>query len=92
MNRVENGQTRDRIIATGVVQVVNGLQTRGWVTREADGTDARSWRLILTPEGRAKLVIARRRVRAHDRRISQRLGAAERAEVIALLGRLGPAD
>lgn len=80
------------IARSGVVQVVNGLQTRGWVTREAHGTDARSWRLILTPDGNAQLASARRRVRAHDRRISQRLSAVERDELIALLGRLGPAD
>jgi DNA-binding MarR family transcriptional regulator len=80
------------IARSGVVQVVNGLQARGWVTREAHGTDARAWRLMLTPEGKVHLADVRRRVRAHDRRISQRLSLAERDELIRLLGRLGAAD
>jgi DNA-binding MarR family transcriptional regulator len=79
------------IARSGVVQVVNGLQTRGWVTREAHGSDARSWRLILTSDGKAQLRAARRRVRAHDARIGQRLDATERETLIGLLGRLGPA-
>lgn len=77
------------IARSGAVQVVNGLQTRGWVTRENHGADARSWLLALTPAGQAQLAQARRRVRAHDRRVAARLDDAERATLIALLGRLG---
>lgn len=77
------------VARSGVVQVVNGLQARGWATREAHGTDARAWLLKLTAEGRTVLVKARRRVHAHDARVSQRLSTTERDQLIALLDRLG---
>ena len=77
------------IARSGVVQVVNGLQQRGWVARETHGDDARAWLLVLTVNGRRRLANARRRVRAHDRRVAAPLDDAERATLIALLGRLG---
>ncbi len=77
------------IARSGVVQVVNGLQTRGWVTREADSGDARARLLTLTPAGRSHLNAVRRRVRAHDRRVSKSLSAAERVDLVGLLDRLG---
>ena len=80
------------IARSGVVQVVRGLETRGWVRRDADGGDARSWLLTLTPAGRALLAQARRRVRAHDRRVSAALTEAERRTLVAWLDRLGKAD
>lgn len=80
------------IARSGVVQVVHALQAEGWVTRETDGADARSRLLKLTPDGKSRLAIARRRVRAHDARAARRLSDAERGELIALLDRLGSAD
>lgn len=77
------------IARSGVVQVVDGLVTRGWLMREAHRTDARAWRLRLTPAGRSHLAIVRRRVRAHDRRVAGHLDAARRAELIELLDCLG---
>ena len=78
------------IARSGVVQIVHALQAHGWVVREADGADARAWVLKLTAQGKARLTTARRRVRAHDARMSRRLSAAERGQLIALLDRLGP--
>jgi DNA-binding MarR family transcriptional regulator len=78
------------IARSGVVQVVNGLASRSWVSREAHGTDARAWLLKLTPAGRTHLADVKRRVRAHDQRVSKRLSAVERVKLIALLDRLGP--
>jgi DNA-binding MarR family transcriptional regulator len=77
------------IARSGVVHLVNGLQSRGWVTRAADGDDARTWLLALTPEGRSHLNAVRRRVRAHDRRVSKSLSDAERVQLVGLLDRLG---
>ncbi len=77
------------IARSGVVQLVHGLQSRGWVTRDADGDDARAWLLSVTDEGAARLAAARRLVSAHDRRISQRLSAEERRVLVTLLERLG---
>jgi DNA-binding MarR family transcriptional regulator len=77
------------IARSGVVHLVNGLQTRGWVSREVDGGDARAWLLTLTPAGRSHLDAVRRRVRAHDRRVSRSLSEAERVELVGLLDRLG---
>lgn len=79
------------IARSGVVQVVHGLQEQGWVTREAHGSDARAWLLKLTADGRSSLTTARRKVRTHDARVSRRLTPDERAQLIALLDRLGPA-
>lgn len=76
------------IARSGVVQVVQALEDHGWVARTA-GDDARVWRLALTDAGKAHLADARRRVRAHDRRIARRLTETERATLIDLLGRLG---
>ena len=80
------------IARSGVVQIVNGLAARDWVTREPDAEDARAWRLKLTAAGRKQLVDVRRRVRAHDRRIARDLGERERETLIALLAKLGPKD
>ena len=77
------------IARSGVVQLVNELASRDWVARDADEADARSWRLSLTALGKAHLAAVRRQVRAHDRRVSRALGDAERATLIALLGKLG---
>lgn len=80
------------IARSGVVQVVHQLQDQGWVTRETHGADARARLLKLTAEGKAHLATARRRVRAHDARVSRHLRPAERAQLIALLDRLGPGN
>jgi DNA-binding MarR family transcriptional regulator len=78
------------IARSGVVQIVHGLEERGWAVRSADGADARSRTLRLTVAGQALLAQARRLVRAHDRRISRTLDEAERKRLIATLDRLGP--
>jgi DNA-binding MarR family transcriptional regulator len=92
----ENGGISQRMLGrvlgiarSGVVLLVNGLQTRGWVAREADGDDARAWLLTLTPAGKSHLNAVRRRVRAHDRRVSRSLSDAERVQLVGLLDRLG---
>lgn len=77
------------IARSGVVQLIHALEQRGWVARETHGTDSRAWRLVLTASGRDRLTDARRRVRAHDRRVSERLDATERSQLVALLNRLG---
>ncbi len=77
------------IARSGVVQLVHALEAQRWVTRDADPADARAWRLSPTAAGRAYLADAKRRVRAHDRRIGRGLDATERATLIDQLGRLG---
>ena len=76
------------IARSGVVALVNDLEARGWVARETAGRDARERLLALTPDGRSLLVVARRRVRSHDRRVGKSLSAAERIELVGLLDRL----
>jgi DNA-binding MarR family transcriptional regulator len=80
------------IARSGVVQVVDALAARDWVTRERDAEDARAWRLMLTDAGRKHLAAVRRHVRAHDRRIARDLSEPERETLIGLLAKLGPSD
>ena len=75
------------IARLGGAQVVNGLQDQGWVTRKADGSDARTWLLKPTTEGKSQLPAA---PPARTTRVSRRLSVAKRDQLITLLDRLGP--
>jgi len=77
------------IARSGAVQLVDQLQALGYVSREEAAGDRRAYSLVATPAGKRAHVEITRAVRAHDTRISARLGAAERAQLIALLGQLG---
>lgn len=77
------------IARSGVNQLVNALAAQGWVSRAQNDADGRQWLLSLTDAGRDHLANARRRVRSHDSRVSKRLSAAERDQLMSLLDRLG---
>jgi DNA-binding MarR family transcriptional regulator len=77
------------IARSGVVQLIHALQKQGWVVREPHDGDARVWSLALTPAGRRRLSQARRRVRAHDLRVTVALSPLERTLLVGLLDRLG---
>src|SRR5678809_362245 len=62
-----------------MVGVVDALEARGLIERRR-GSDRRSNGLWLTPVGRAFVAKLRRRIEAHERRLSAQLSAAERAE------------
>ena len=72
---------------SSLVPVIDELEARGLVAR-SQGSDRRSHGLILTATGRRLIGRLRQRVRLHEQRIASGLTPVERAQLIALLGRL----
>lgn len=71
-----------------VVAWVDDLEQRGWITRVRDRADRRVNVLELTEAGRVALGEVATVARAHERRITAPLDAAERATLVELLERL----
>lgn len=88
------GITQSKLAATvrldrsSVVPLLDKLEKRGIVSRQASTTDRRHNHLYLTEAGEELLDEAVKRVRAHDKRMSAALSAQERATLLALLGKL----
>lgn len=72
-----------------VVAVIDKLEARGLVQRAAAANDRRSNALRLSAEGAKRFASALRRVHGHEKRITRRLSAAERAQLLGLLRRVG---
>jgi DNA-binding MarR family transcriptional regulator len=70
-----------------MVGVLHALQGRGLVERRR-GADRRTNGLWLTPRGRGVMARLKRRIQAHERRVASRLSAAEREQLLELLGKL----
>ena len=68
--------------------VVARLEAKGWVRREADGSDRRRKLLWITPEGERAARQMKRAVRKAQGRILGPLEADERRRLIELLGKL----
>ncbi len=62
---------------------------KGFVVRETVPSDRRRFALHLTDVGRAELRAIRERLPLHEDRLAQRLSAAERGQLIALLDKVG---
>jgi len=71
-----------------LVQIVDRLEERGLLKREASTRDRRSHALTLTAAGARLLVTLKELLRTHEAEIAASLSAAERATLIALLERL----
>jgi len=71
-----------------MVGVVDSLEERGLIERRR-GTDRRTNGLWLTQSGRALAARLRRRIEIHENRVAARLTVAERAQLLALLEKLG---
>lgn len=76
------------IARSGAKLLVDWMEARGLAVRRHREGDARAWGLHLTAEGARRVRAMRRRVQARDRARAARLGAAERAELLRLLGKL----
>ncbi len=70
-----------------LVGVLHTLEAADLVARRR-GEDRRTNGLWLTRAGQALVASLKRRIRLHERRVGARLTAAERAQLIALLGKL----
>ena len=83
-SRLAEAANRDRSTMVGVL---DQLQARGLVERRR-GADRRTNGLWLTRAGRALLAGALRSITRHERRIAARLSAAERRQLLELLGKI----
>ncbi len=70
-----------------MVGLVDALEQRGVLERRR-GEDRRTNGLWLTRAGRAMLARVKRRIAQHEKRVGARLSPAERAQLLALLGKL----
>ncbi|HCN88711.1 MAG TPA: MarR family transcriptional regulator [Oxalobacteraceae bacterium] len=86
--RLANAIGLDR---SSLVPLLDKLQKRNLVAREASVKDRRSNHLFLTPEGRQLLAKANKRVQLHEQRILASLSKAEIKQLIKLLSKIGPA-
>lgn len=71
-----------------LVPILNRLQARGFLLRNASPTDGRTHALALTPAGEKALARFARLVRAHEKRIAAGLSAAETRALIELLDKV----
>jgi DNA-binding MarR family transcriptional regulator len=83
-SRLAEAVRRDRSTLVGVL---DELEARALIERRR-GADRRTNGLWLTRGGRALLARALRSISAHERRIAARLSAAERRQLLELLGRI----
>jgi DNA-binding MarR family transcriptional regulator len=80
---------RMRIAPSRMVAFVDSLEQRGLLERRQNPNDRRARALFLTDEGREVLGRAFRVAGEHERALSQDLTAAEREQLLELLGRVG---
>ena len=83
-SRLAEAAERDRSTMVGVLDL---LEARGLIERRR-GTDRRTNGLWLTRACRTLLARALRRIAMHEKRIAARLSAAERRQLLELLGRI----
>lgn len=83
-SRLAQAVSLDRSTMVGVLHT---LEQRQLVERRR-GQDRRTNGLWLTRGGRALAASLKRRIRVHERRVASRLTAAERAQLLGLLGKL----
>jgi DNA-binding MarR family transcriptional regulator len=73
---------------TRIIPVLDDLQQRGLIERSPDPADRRSHRLSLTAAGRRLHQAARAGIRTYERRLLDRLSAAERNGLLGALATL----
>ena len=83
-SRLAEAAERDRSTMVGVLDL---LEERGLIERRR-GADRRTNGLWLTGPGRALLARALRGIARHEKRIAARLTAAERRQLLELLGKI----
>ena len=73
------------IEAPSVTSLVNGMERKGWVTRERSSTDARVKQLRLTARGRKMIEGAQEAMAPIERRMAATLTESERASLKKLM-------
>jgi DNA-binding MarR family transcriptional regulator len=74
------------------VATIADLESRGLVARRKSASDGRSYALELTARGRRVLERAAALQEEHEARVTARLGARGREQLLELLGRLSGLD
>ncbi|MDH4847940.1 MarR family transcriptional regulator [Pseudomonas sp. BN605] len=77
------------ISRAAMVKVIDALESRGFIERRAAEGDRRSYALNLTPEGHQELNVLTHQIRAYEERLAANLSSDERAQLIALLEKVG---
>jgi DNA-binding MarR family transcriptional regulator len=85
-SRLAQAMALDRSTMVGVL---DALEARGWLERRK-GRDRRTNGLWLTRAGRVLLARVKRRIAAHEARVTARLSSSERARLLVLLSKLCP--
>lgn len=75
---------------SSLVPALDKLEHLGWVARQPSEQDRRVKGLWLTAAGAARLRELKQRVASHEKRLGRHLTAAERRQLIGLLGRILP--
>lgn len=73
----------------GVSKIISFLENAGYVRRDPDPKDARSYLLSATPEGKAFAQVLNQTILESDDRIMAPLNAEERKTMMELLARIG---
>jgi DNA-binding MarR family transcriptional regulator len=73
---------------SGAMLLADWLESRGLAERRHRPDDARAWGLYLTARGERALDSLRRRVRAQDQRLADRLSRSEQRKLLQMLERL----
>jgi len=84
--RLANAIGLDR---SSLVPLLDKLQKRDLVAREASTKDRRNNHLFLTPEGKSLLAKADKRVKLHEKRMLTSLTKAETKQLLKLLMKVG---
>lgn len=71
-----------------VLHVVRGLETRGWLSRQASVTDRRRWTLTLSDEGQAVFLQAQDLAHQASEQLLSPLDRDEQQQLILLLEKL----
>lgn len=74
--------------ASRLVAVIDALESKGLLVREANASDRRIYALQLSESGRATLADIGKVARAHDEAMCAGLDAAERERLAVLLGKI----
>ena len=67
------------------MSIIDALEGRGLARREPIETDRRFYALVLTEAGKALMQKLHKIAAEHDRRITERVGVAERHRLVAAL-------
>ncbi len=72
-----------------LARMLHELERRKWVTRRANGSDARSHSLYLTPDGEQALVKITRLAQRHEAQLASHVGPKRHGKLMALLRDFG---